>query len=63
MKDKKIANIHQALTGKWYITDESLDYVSEGGNGYGTHRKAIKAARDGEYWTHYVNRTGKIVKL
>jgi len=59
----KIANIHEALTGVWHITDNSLSYLNEQGDSYKTERAAIKAARSSEYWTHRVTSTGKIVKL
>jgi predicted lipoprotein len=59
----KIANIHEALTGAWHITDNSLPYLNEQGDSYKTERLAIKAARSSEQWTHRVANTGKIVKL
>jgi hypothetical protein len=59
----KIANIHEALTGDWHITDNSLDYLDERGASYKTERQAIKAARDCGQWTHRVTRKCKIAKL
>ncbi len=56
MKDKKVAKIHQDLTGNCYITDDSMDYLSTNGNWYSSSRRAIMAAREDIYregWTHY----------
>jgi len=58
---KKVAYIHESLTGQWHITDDSLDYLDEGGQSYQSKREAIAAAREGD-WTHY-NATGRIVRL
>lgn len=60
---KRTANIHEAPTGLWYITDNALDYLCEFGSCWKSERSAIKAARDSGYWTHRVNRDGRIVKL
>lgn len=59
----KTANIHEALTGQWHVTDNDLDYLDERGNGYASERKAIKAVRECGEWSHRVNAKGKIVKL
>ena len=60
---KRVAYIHEALTGKYHITDNDLPYLDERGAAYSSKRSAIKAARDGGHYTHRVNNTGKIVKL
>jgi len=63
MSDKRVANIHEALTGRWYITDDSAPYLDESGYGYASERAAIKAARESGKYTHRVSRIGRIAKL
>ena len=60
---KTVANIHEAPTGRWYITDDSANYLDESGTGYKSEREAIKAARESGQWTHRVNRQGNVVKI
>ena len=60
---KSVANIHEAPTGLWHITDDAASYLDESGKGYKTERLAIAAARQSGQWTHRVNRNGQIVKV
>ena len=63
MKTKSTANIHEAPTGRWHITNNDLPHLDERGQGYRTEREAIRAARESGDWTHRVARNGKVVKL
>lgn len=58
-----VARIHQSLTGRWHITDDSLPYLDERGASYPSERAAIRAARDSGEWTHRINRRGRVVRL
>ena len=60
---KAVANIHEAPTGRWYVTDDSANYLDESGTGYKSEREAIKAARESGQWSHRVNRQGNVVKI
>ena len=61
-KTKTVARIHQAPTGRYYITDDALPYLDESGNGYPSERIASKQARELGY-NHRLNRHNKTVKL
>ena len=58
-----VARIHQASTGRWHITDDSLPHLDERGASYSSERAAIRAARESGEWTHRVNKAGDIVRL
>ena len=58
-----VARIHQAPTGKWHITDDSLPHLDERGQSFPSERAAIRAARESGEFTHRVNKAGDIVRL
>ena len=58
-----VARIHEAPTGRWHVTDDSLPHLDERGASYPSERAAIRAARESGEWTHRVNRNGEIVRL
>lgn len=57
-----VARIHQSLTGRWYITDDSLPHLDERGPSYPSERAAILAARETGEYTHRI-RNGKAIRL
>ncbi len=57
-----VARIHQSLTGRWYITDDSLPHLDERGPSYPSERAAIRAARETGEYTHRI-RNGKAIRL
>lgn len=59
---KTVARVHEAPTGQWYITDDSLDYLDERGYGYKSERAAISGARELGF-SHRIARNGKTVKI
>lgn len=62
-KTKTVARIHEAPTGRWYLTNDAMNYLNESGRSYKSEREAIKAARESGEYTHRVGPGGKVVKL
>jgi hypothetical protein len=62
--EKVVARIFSEPTGKFYVCDNSLDYLDARGRAYETKRQAIAGIKDpyGPY-THYLSDSGKIVKI
>ena len=61
-KTKTIARIHQDLDGKFYITDDSLSYLTTDGLPSDSRRAAVSLARVLGY-THYLTESNKTRKL
>lgn len=59
----KVAYIHQAPTGLWHVTADSLGRLDETGDGFYTESGAIRAARESGEFTHRISQAGRLVKL
>lgn len=60
---RTVVRIHEAPTGLWHLSDNSLPYLDESGPGYRSTREAIAAARDSREWTHRVGPNGRLIRL
>ncbi len=70
-KEKRVARIFQEPTGKYHICGNDLGYLDVRGKAYNTRREAIANLRadlmdyppEANCYTHYINSSGKIIKL
>lgn len=54
--------IHQAPTGRWFYTPETVPYLDESGSGFDSKRSAKRAARAAGF-SMWFNDAGKWVRL
>ena len=60
---RSVARIHESANGRWYVTNNWVNYLDERGFSYLSRRAAIAALRDSVFWTHYISGKNRIVKL